>query len=86
MKIFLTGLPGSGKTTCGRKLAERLGWDFIDIDENIQKREGKSISEIFEEKGEEYFRFVESDELKKVVFLSGDAVISHFFGRWFCNS
>lgn len=65
MKVFLLGLPGSGKTTLGRKLAAELQLPFIDLDKEIEKTEGKPIREIFAAKKEEYFRRLESTELKK---------------------
>lgn len=65
MKVFLLGLPGSGKTTLGRRLAAALQLTFIDLDKEIEKKEGKQIREIFAEKKEDYFRHVESAELKK---------------------
>ncbi len=51
----------SGKTAVGRRLARRLGWDFIDTDELIESRKGCSISEIFARDGEDGFRRVESE-------------------------
>ncbi len=58
-KIFLIGLPGSGKTTAGKQLGIALGKSFIDLDDVIIKKEGTSISTIFETKGEQQFRSVE---------------------------
>ncbi|RDU35201.1 shikimate kinase [Neobacillus piezotolerans] len=58
--IFLIGFMGSGKSTVGRLLAERLGVRFIDTDEEIAEKEGKSINEIFAEDGEAYFRELET--------------------------
>lgn len=55
-RVFLVGFMCSGKTTVGRLLASRLGWDFLDVDHELEKAEGISIPEIFELKGEEYFR------------------------------
>ncbi|SHG89406.1 shikimate kinase [Chryseolinea serpens] len=60
MKIYLIGMPGSGKTTLGRQLAEELLLLFVDLDKEIERQEGKSISQIFAEQGEDYFRQVES--------------------------
>lgn len=67
MKISLVGYMGSGKTTVGKQLAELMGLGFIDLDEFIEVREGKSIQEIFSEKGEIYFRKLENELLKEVL-------------------
>ena len=65
MKIFLIGMPGSGKTTMGKLLAEKLKLTFIDLDMEIEKSEGQPINQIFEKRKENYFREVESTTLKK---------------------
>lgn len=65
VKIFLLGLPGSGKTTIGKDLATELGIQFVDLDTVIEAAEGISIPEMFSSKGESYFREVESRELGK---------------------
>ncbi len=65
MKIFLLGLPGSGKTTLGKELAEALELPFIDLDIEIEKEEKITISDIFRQKKEDYFRHVEAAQLKK---------------------
>ncbi|QIG47146.1 shikimate kinase [Nordella sp. HKS 07] len=54
--IVLVGLMGAGKTTVGRRLAEKLGLDFVDADHEIELAAGQSIPEIFAEHGEAYFR------------------------------
>ena len=63
MKIFLIGMPGSGKTTLGKRLSKEMLMTFVDLDKEIEKREGKSVQEIFSQNGEDYFRQVESKEL-----------------------
>lgn len=63
MKIFLIGMPGSGKTTLGKRVAREMLLTFVDLDKEIEKREGKSVQQIFAENGEDYFRQVESREL-----------------------
>ena len=58
--IVLTGFMGTGKTTVGQLLAQQLDYKFVDTDVLIQERTGKSIPEIFEEKGEAAFREMEA--------------------------
>ena len=65
--IYLVGFMGCGKSTIGRALADEIGWRFLDIDEEIEKTEKCSISEIFEQRGEPAFRLLESAELRKRV-------------------
>ena len=63
MKIFLIGLPGSGKTTMGKQIAAALSLPFVDLDKEIERREGRLIREIFKDKTESYFRILETNEL-----------------------
>ncbi len=63
MKIFLIGFMGCGKTHWGRQLSHKLQLPFFDLDSLIEEREGKTITEIFAELGEEYFRMLEKDVL-----------------------
>jgi shikimate kinase len=63
MTIFLIGFMGCGKTTVGKKLAKKLKYDFIDLDEEIEKKEQCTISKIFVSKGEDYFRSLEHNLL-----------------------
>jgi shikimate kinase len=67
MKIFLIGFMGSGKTHWGSRLAEKMQMPFFDLDTVITQKEQKSISDIFLEKGEEYFRYLEKDVLEELV-------------------
>lgn len=62
-RIVLTGFMGSGKSTVGRLLADRLGWAFVDLDELIALRAGLSVSDIFALHGEAHFRRLESSAL-----------------------
>ncbi|WP_442594878.1 shikimate kinase [Neobacillus sp. D3-1R] len=72
--IYLIGFMGSGKTTVGRALSETLGFPVYDTDEEIMGLTGESISAIFEHKGEQYFRSLEKEVLKKLPQL--DAIIT----------
>jgi shikimate kinase len=65
-KIYLVGFMGSGKSTVARALASKLRWQAEDIDDLIEKRERRTIAEIFAKQGEPYFRSVERDMLKLV--------------------
>lgn len=69
--IMLVGMPGVGKTTIGKRIAQKLNRDFIDIDEEIVKQSGVSIPEIFKERGEEHFRNLEHDVLGEFSKKSG---------------
>jgi shikimate kinase len=61
--LYLVGFMGSGKSTVGRALAERLGWAFRDVDDRIEAAVGITISRIFEERGEPEFRRIESQAI-----------------------
>ena len=81
--IYLIGMMGAGKTTVGRTLAQRIGWDFIDMDREIEREQGKRISEIFSSEGEPAFRAMETDLLKRlagrrrtVIATGGGAALS----------
>lgn len=76
MKIFLIGLPGSGKTTIGKALAEALGVPFVDLDAEVEKQEGLTIKQIFDHKKEDYFRRVESTQLRKWCDTKNDFVMA----------
>jgi shikimate kinase len=66
MKIFLIGFMGSGKTHWARLLSKKLGLAFYDLDTVIVEREKKSVADIFSEKGEEYFRYKETEALERI--------------------
>lgn len=57
--IVLVGLPGSGKTTVGRLVALKLGLPFTDLDERIEKATGRTVTQLFQERGEPMFRMLE---------------------------
>lgn len=73
--VVLIGMPGSGKTTLGKRIAEALGRTFIDLDDLTVAREGRTIEEIFMTSGEGYFRDCEERCVKEVSVLD-DAVLS----------
>jgi shikimate kinase len=58
-RIVLVGFMGAGKTTVGRHLASILGWDFVDLDDHVVERAGKTVAAIFREQGEAAFRAAE---------------------------
>lgn len=70
------GMPGSGKSTLGRAVASLLGFDFYDLDAELVKEEGSDIPTIFMEKGEGYFRNLETRVLQKLLGLPGGMVLS----------
>jgi shikimate kinase len=65
--VVLIGFMGAGKTTVGRALAKRLGWDFLDLDDLIEQREHKDVAEIFALFGELAFRSMESEALEALL-------------------
>lgn len=65
--LYLVGFMGSGKSAVGHLLADELGWSFADIDEDIEKAEHTSIAEIFDTRGEQEFRILERDAIRKRV-------------------
>jgi shikimate kinase len=66
-RIVLTGFMGSGKTSVGALLAERLGWKFLDLDREIERRDGRSVPQIFRESGEAHFRRLETAALASLL-------------------
>ncbi|MEW6211297.1 MAG: shikimate kinase [Acidobacteriota bacterium] len=81
--IFLVGFMGAGKSSVGRAMAELIGFDFLDLDEIIESRAGKTISAIFAEDGEQAFRRMEREAIidcgrrkRTVIALGGGAYIS----------
>jgi shikimate kinase len=65
--LFLVGFMGAGKSSVGRALGERLGWSFVDLDERIEKREGRTIAELFRKSGEQIFRRAERAALRELL-------------------
>lgn len=66
-KLYLVGFMGAGKTTVARALSRRIGWRSEDVDERIEARERRTISTIFVEEGEAYFRQAERDVLRELL-------------------
>ena len=76
MEIVLMGYMGSGKSTIGKRISSDLGLVFIDLDTYIAKQEELSINEIFEEKGEIYFRRKEAFYLEEIITTQSNYVLS----------
>ena len=75
--VALTGFMGSGKTTVGQELARQLGWEFVDLDAVIERREQAAIRQIFAQRGEAEFRNIEHLVLRSVLArTSSPAVIA----------
>lgn len=66
MTVFLCGFMGCGKSTVGRILANLLGINFVDMDKYIEDKENMTIAEIFEQKGEQYFRMLETKAIEEL--------------------
>ena len=89
MRVYLTGFMGSGKSAAGRKLAERLGCPFVDLDSEVELRVGMTVREIFERHGEPEFRRLEQEALRAtgelpdvVVATGGGTVTFEANARW----
>ncbi len=65
--VYLTGFMGSGKTTVAKALADRVGWDFVDLDAEIESAQSATIAEIFAARGEPEFRRIETDMIRRVM-------------------
>lgn len=76
MRLYLIGMPGAGKTTLGRALATAYEVPFRDLDDEIVRREQRSIPEIFAQQGEEYFREREAEVLRELVAELPELVLS----------
>jgi shikimate kinase len=83
MRLYLIGMPGCGKSSLGKKLASKLNYDFIDMDEYIEQKACMFIDEIFEAYGEAWFRefernvLKEFNELDNVIIATGGGVIKN---------
>jgi len=76
MIVVLLGYMGSGKSTVGQILAENIGFNFIDLDAYIEQKQQASISEIFNSKGEIFFRKIESEAVKQLCEQSDSLVLA----------
>ena len=82
-RLLLIGMMASGKTTVGRIVATRLGWAYLDSDEQVEERTGRTVRQIFEEDGEPAFRTEErlaleaavADDQPRVISVAGGAVL-----------
>lgn len=75
-KIFITGFMGSGKSTVGKKLAKKLGYNFIDTDDVLESKFHKEIRHIFADEGEDWFRKQEEKEIFQISKIEGNTIIS----------
>ncbi|MGH9153172.1 MAG: shikimate kinase [Acidimicrobiales bacterium] len=75
-RILLVGMMGAGKTTVGRALARRLGWPYVDSDLQVERRTGRTVPEVFAERGEPAFRAEERRALAEALATGGPAVVS----------
>ena len=88
MNIYLIGMMGSGKSTLGKSLSEKIQKPFIDLDSEIEKAAGKSITEIFDIDGEEQFRKMETKQLKQYsesIVACGGGIVLNNANRKFIN-
>lgn len=67
LAVVLVGMMGSGKTTIGQRLADRLGGDFVDSDAEVEARTGRTVAEIWEAEGEAAFRRLEAESLRSAL-------------------
>ena len=73
-KIIIGGFMGSGKSAVARKLNSLYGYSFVDLDEEIERKEGKKISDIFVEEGESHFRQIENNLLSDLLYGESEVI------------
>jgi shikimate kinase len=73
-RVVLVGFMGAGKTAVGQLLAARLGWEHVDLDAEIERREGRRVARIFADHGEAYFRRLEAEATDGIAARSGVVV------------
>ncbi|WP_081727808.1 shikimate kinase [Halalkalibacter wakoensis] len=88
---YITGFMGSGKTTIGQALAKELEYNVVDTDQWIEEKMGLKISEIFQEKGEAYFRELETSALKEIegshmIITTGGGIVVNDINRQIMSS
>ncbi len=92
MRIYLVGFMGCGKSSLGKRLARKLEYDFLDLDQEIEKQTGKTITEIFRHEGEDWFRRKEKEVLHKTISMerlvisTGGGTPYHFDNMEFMNA
>ena len=79
-RLVLIGFMGAGKSTVGALLAEALGWNFLDLDDEVARREGQPVDEIIRRSGLQYFRRVESATGREAI--KGERVVIAVGGGW----
>lgn len=81
--LVLVGIPGAGKSTIGKRVAERVKRPFLDLDFEIERREGQSVAEIFAQRGERVFRDLEHELTRELAQIGGMIVAPG--GGWITN-
>ena len=84
--VFLVGFMGSGKTSVGQALAHYLGWPFLDLDDQIERRAGRKVAEIFAADGESEFRRIENLALNEVLAIPSSPMVVALGGGAFIEA
>lgn len=82
-RVVLLGFMAAGKTTIGRGLAQRLGWAHLDLDREIEREQGRSVADIFDAQGEDFFRRLEAEITPRL--LARPRVVLSPGGGWITN-